>query len=171
MRGAADRLSSAGFPLFLEEMLDAEKWIVPLAVAALSTTGYAQTQQPASPPPIKRTPLGKVDVQARTTGRVRHRGLVPGPKTGRHSHPGIVMAYVAEGEFWYLIDGQRERWRRRCLPGFGARGSQQGAVGTRPAKVIAVYIVEKGKPLVQPAVAPTHRHSPSRDSSPGGTLS
>ena len=39
-----------------------KKWIVPLAVAALSTAGYAQTQQPASPPPIKRTPLGKVDV-------------------------------------------------------------------------------------------------------------
>jgi hypothetical protein len=27
----------------------------------------------------------------------------------------------------------------------------EGAVGAKPAKLIAVYVVEKGKPLVQPA--------------------
>jgi hypothetical protein len=26
----------------------------------------------------------------------------------------------------------------------------EGAVGAKPAKLIAVYVVEKGKPLVQP---------------------
>lgn len=135
-----------------------KKWIVPLAVAALSTAGYAQTQQPASPPPIKRTPLGKVDVPGSNYEVVFGIAeLVPGPKTGRHSHPGIVMAYVAEGEFWYLIDGQPERIYNA---GDAFQVSEhavhnEGAVGTGPAKVIAVYIVEKGKPLVQPAVAPT----------------
>jgi hypothetical protein len=31
------------------------------------------------------------------------------------------------------------------------RFTMKGAVGSKPAKVMAVYIVEKGKPLVQPA--------------------
>jgi quercetin dioxygenase-like cupin family protein len=67
------------------------------------------------------------------------------------------MAYVAEGEFWYLIDGQPEHTYKAGdsfqVPEHAVHN--EGAVGTKPAKVIAVYIVEKGKPLVQPAVAPT----------------
>lgn len=133
-----------------------KSWIVPLVVAVLSTAGYAQTQQPA-PLPIKRTPLGKVDVPGSNYEVVFGIAeLVPGPKTGRHSHPGFVMAYVAEGEFWYLIDGQPEHTYQAGdafqVPERAVHN--EGAVGTRPAKVIAVYVIEKGRPLVQPA-APT----------------
>jgi quercetin dioxygenase-like cupin family protein len=67
------------------------------------------------------------------------------------------MAYVAEGEFWYLIDGQPERIYKTGDAFQVPDGAvhNEGAVGAKPARVMAVYIVEKGKPLVQPAAAVT----------------
>jgi quercetin dioxygenase-like cupin family protein len=133
------------------------KSFVALAIAALSIAGYVEAQQPAGPPPIKRTPLGKVDVPGSNYEVVFGIAeLVPGPTTGRHSHPGIVIAYVAEGEFWYLIDGQPERTYKAGDAFQVPEGAvhNEGAVGSKPAKVMAVYIVEKGKTLVQPAVPP-----------------
>ena len=35
--------------------------------------------------------------------------IVPGFKAGRHTHPGVVMAQVVEGEFWFAPDGQPEK--------------------------------------------------------------
>ena len=131
-----------------------KKSVLPLAVAALSIAGYVQAQQPAGPPPIKRTPLGKVDVPGSNYEVVFGIAeLAPGPTTGRHSHPGIVMAYVAEGEFWYLIDGQPEHIYKagEAFQVSERAVHNEGAVGGKPAKVMAVYIVEKGKALVQPA--------------------
>ena len=62
--------------------------------------GLAHAQQaPFQPSPIKRTPLGKVDVPGSNYEVVFGiTELAPGPKTGRHSHPGPVLVYVAEGE-------------------------------------------------------------------------
>jgi quercetin dioxygenase-like cupin family protein len=133
-----------------------KQWIAPVVVALLATSGYAQMPQTDLPSPIKRTPLGKAEVPGCGYEVVFGMAeLIPGPKTGRHSHPGIVMAYVAEGEFWYLIDGQPERIYKTGdafqVPDSAVHN--EGAVGAKPARVMAVYIVEKGKPLVQPAAA------------------
>lgn len=128
--------------------------LVPLAIAALSIAGYVQAQQPAGPPPIKRTPLGKVDVPGSNYEVMFGIAeLIPGPTTGRHSHPGVVMAYVVEGEFWYQIDGQPEHIYKAgdAFQVLERAVHNEGAVGHKPAKVMAVYIVEKGKPLVQMA--------------------
>lgn len=125
------------------------------SVAALLLAGLAYAQQaPVQQPPIKRTPLGKVDVPGSNYEVVFGIAeLAPGPKIGRHSHPGAVLAYVAEGEFWYQIDGQPEKIYKAGDSFQVSHGAihNEGAVGSRPAKVMAVYIVEKGKPLVQPA--------------------
>jgi quercetin dioxygenase-like cupin family protein len=126
--------------------------IVSLA-AALSLAGLAYAQQaPVQPPPIKRTPLGKVEVPGSNYEVVFGIAeLAPGPKTGRHSHPGPVLAYVADGEFWYLIDGQPEKIYKAGDSFQVPHGAvhNEGAIGSKPAKVMAVYIVEKGKPMVQ----------------------
>lgn len=64
------------------------------------------------------------------------------------------MAYVAEGAFWYLVDGQPERIYKVGesfqLPDGAVHN--EGSAGSGPVKVFAVFVVEKGKPLVQPAV-------------------
>jgi quercetin dioxygenase-like cupin family protein len=130
-----------------------------LALPTALLLGCATQAQhaPAQSSPVKRTPLGKVDVPGSNYEVVFGiTELAAGFKTGRHSHPGQVMAYVADGEFWYLVDGQPERIYRVgesfTLPDRAIHN--EGAAGGSPVKVMAVFIVEKGKPLVQPAQPP-----------------
>ena len=35
--------------------------------------------------------------------------IAAGFKAGRHSHPGVVMAQIVEGDFWLALDGQPEK--------------------------------------------------------------
>jgi len=85
-----------------------KQFLLASSMTAVLLGGFAHGQQ--TPLAIKRTPLGKVDVPGCNYEVIFGIAeLSPGPKTGRHSHPGPVLAYVAEGEFWYLIDGQSEK--------------------------------------------------------------
>jgi quercetin dioxygenase-like cupin family protein len=127
-----------------------------VALAACLITASAAAQQAASPfqpSPVTRTPIGKTEVPGSNyeviTAMVE---LQPGFKAGRHTHPGTVQAQVLEGEFMLAIDGQPEKTftAGQSLEVPNGAIHNEGAVGTRPAKLIAVYIVEKGKPLVQP---------------------
>ena len=129
-----------------------KQFLLVSSVAALSLAGLAYAQQ--APLAIKRRPLGKVDVPGSNYEVIFGIAeLSPGPKTGRHSHPGPVLAYVVEGEFWYLIDGQPEKIYKAGESFQVSNGAihSEGASGGKPVKVMAVYVVEKGKPLVQPA--------------------
>ena len=125
------------------------------SMAAVALGGFAYGQQaPLKPSPVKRTPLGKVDVPGSNYEVVFGiTELAAGFKSGRHSHPGLVLAYVADGEFWYHVDGQPERIYKVGesfqLPDRAIHN--EGAAGSNPVKVMAVFVVEKGKPLVQPA--------------------
>ena len=125
------------------------------SVTAVLLGGFAHAQQaPLQLSPIKRTPLGKVEVPGSYYEVVFGiTELAAGFKSGRHSHPGQVLAYVAEGEFWYLVDDQPEKIYKLGesfqLPDRAIHN--EGAAGSNPVKVIAVFVVEKGKPLVQPA--------------------
>lgn len=123
------------------------------SVAVLAFAGLAYAQEPLQPSPVKRTPLGKAEVPGSNYEVVFGiTELAGGFKSGRHFHPGIVLAYVAEGEFWYLVDGEAEKIYK-VGDSFQVSHSavhNEGAVGTKPVKVMAVFIVEKGKPMVQP---------------------
>ena len=127
-------------------------------VAGLLLSGLSHAQQPpVQPSPVKRTPLGKVEVPGSNYEVVFGiTELAAGFKSGRHSHPGQVLAYVVDGEFWYLVDGQPERIYRvgesLQLPDNAIHN--EGAAGNGPVKVMAVFVVEKGKPLVKPAQPP-----------------
>lgn len=132
-----------------------------ILAAALFVGGAALAQDPKttppnpplSPSPIKRTPLGKVEVPNSNTvvimGMVE---LTPGFKAGRHFHPGVVDAVVLDGEFWLAIDGQPEKTYTAGqsfeVPNRAIHN--EGAVGDKPAKLIAVYVVDKDQPLVTP---------------------
>jgi len=125
------------------------------ALLAVSFACAAQAQQPpVQPSPVKRTPIGKTEVPGSNyeviTALVE---LAPGFKAGRHSHPGAVQAQVTDGEFMLAIDGQPEKIFKAgdTLEVPSGAIHNEGAVGDKPAKLIAVYIVEKGKPLVTPA--------------------
>ncbi len=140
-----------------------------LAVFALNASLGAQTQPAAAQPsaaqpspaqaapaqaaPIKRTILQRADVPG-TNLEVIYATveIAPGFKAGRHSHPGVVMGQVVDGEFWLQLDGQPEQTAR---PGDSVT-IQPGAIhnegaNDKPVKLNAVYVVEKGKPLASPA--------------------
>jgi quercetin dioxygenase-like cupin family protein len=135
-------------------MLKTSLILAPLVGLALSGAVYAQQQAtPVQPSPVKRNVVGKIEVPGANyevvTALVE---IAPGFKAGRHFHPGIVQAQVTEGEFWLAIDGQPEKTftagQNLELPMKAIHN--EGATGDKPAKLVAVYVVEKGQPLVQP---------------------
>ena len=131
------------------------KLLAASSMAAVLLGGFAYAQQaPLQPSPIKRTPLGKVEVPGSNYEVIFGiTELAPGFKAGRHSHPGPLLVHVTEGEFWYHIDGQPEKVYK-VGDSFEVPHSAihaEGAIGSGSAKVMVVFIVEKGKPLVQPA--------------------
>jgi quercetin dioxygenase-like cupin family protein len=127
--------------------------------AALITFGIALSIQaqpqpaPAQAPPITRTVLQRVDVPG-TNLEVIYATveIAANFKAGRHTHPGVVIGHVVEGDFWIHVDGQPERVMRAgealALPD---RAIHNEGSTDKPVKLNAVYVVEKGKPLASPA--------------------
>jgi quercetin dioxygenase-like cupin family protein len=79
--------------------------------------------------------------------------IAPGAAAGRHSHPGIETGYVVEGEVVMEIEGEAPR---TLVPGDSylvpaGRIHDVRAVGGRPARALATFVVERGKPLAAPA--------------------
>ena len=129
--------------------------VVTLAFALFTAAAIAQpVPSPVQPPPVKRTMLSKVEVPGANydviTALVE---IAPGFKAGRHSHPGTVGAQILEGEFWLAIDGQPEKTYKagEWLEIRDAAIHNEGAAGSGPMKLLAIYTVERGKPLASPA--------------------
>ena len=102
---------------------------------------------------IKRTPLQKFDVPG--TGYETVIGIaeiVPNVLIGRHTHPGPESGYVLDGDMVLMVDGQPplelKTGQSYKIPPGAIHDAKSGAKG---AKVIATYVVEKGKPLATPA--------------------
>jgi quercetin dioxygenase-like cupin family protein len=125
------------------------------SIAMLGTRELgAQQQFPASPgQTIKRTPLRKVDVPGANYEVVFAMVEIPSNvKVGRHSHPGTVFAYLLEGDYKLLMDGQPAKEYKagetfEIAPGL----IHDEQVGEKAAKALVVFTVEKGKPLASPA--------------------
>jgi len=79
--------------------------------------------------------------------------FVPGGVAGRHTHPGEELGYVMEGTLQLDVEGQPPRTLKAGESFFiPANTVHDGKnVGSGPAKVLATYIVEKGKPVASPA--------------------
>jgi quercetin dioxygenase-like cupin family protein len=81
--------------------------------------------------------------------------LAVGGREGRHTHPGTLIGYLLQGELTLEVEGQPTRvfkaGEAALIPaGVVHEGRNTGSV---PTKVIATFIVEKGKPLSTPAPA------------------
>ena len=135
-------------------MLKRSMLVLTLAGFALAGAAFAQQEKtPVSPSPVKRTIVGKIEVPNSNydviTAVVE---IAPGFKAGRHFHPGIVQARILDGEFWLARDGEPEKVYKAGenleLP--MKQIHNEGAVGDKPMKLVAVYMVERGQPLVQP---------------------
>jgi quercetin dioxygenase-like cupin family protein len=120
----------------------------PLAVLAACAAVVVLAQAPA----IKRTILQRGDVTPEREAVLGVAEIAAGGSTGRHSHPGIETGYVLEGTTVLAIDGEPPRTLKAGDSYFIPAGRIHDAKaegGT--ARVIATYVVEKGKPLATPA--------------------
>jgi quercetin dioxygenase-like cupin family protein len=79
--------------------------------------------------------------------------FVPGGSAGKHTHPGEELSYVVEGTLLLEVDGQPPRTLNAGDAFFVEAGKVHDGknIGSGPAKVLATYIVEKGKPVASPA--------------------
>ena len=127
-----------------------KKTLIATGFAVFAITGAVLAQQAG----FTRTALqtqdlsipGKVVVQARAE-------FEPGVAAGRHTHPGEEMGYVIEGQLELLIDGQPPKIIKAGEVFFVPAGLVHDGknTGTGKAKVLATYVVEKGKPVATPA--------------------
>jgi len=103
---------------------------------------------------ITRTELNRTDVPATNYEAVMGIAeIAPGASSGRHFHNGVEIGYVLDGTVAVeRQDGsvvtltQGQAFRNPFTEVHNARNP-----GTTPVKILAVYIVEKGKPLANPA--------------------
>ena len=102
---------------------------------------------------VQRTVVHKADVSVAGREAVIARvEIAPQARAGRHTHPGDEISYVLEGEGEILIEGQPPLKIKAgdgfVIPG-GARHDAHNT-STSVLKLIAMYVVEKGKPLATP---------------------
>ncbi|MCK7475112.1 MAG: cupin domain-containing protein [Rhodopseudomonas palustris] len=119
------------------------------AATIVTFAGVALAQQPG----VKRTPLQKVEFP---DGYVTVSGLAElpvGGSIGRHTHPGIETGYLLEGEAVMSIDGQPDKHLKAgdsyAIPAGVVHDAK--VHGDKNAKVMAVWVVDKTKPLSSPA--------------------
>jgi quercetin dioxygenase-like cupin family protein len=130
-----------------------KKFTFAAGIGALAIAGALVAQAPA----IQRNIVARADVSV--PGReavVASVEIAPGGTAGWHTHPGDEMSYVMEGDFELMIAGKPTQIYK---PGEGfviPAGTVHNAhnFGKGPARIVGVYVVEKGKPLASPAPAP-----------------
>lgn len=102
---------------------------------------------------LTRTLVGKADVSVPGREAVVARvEIAPGARAGRHTHPGDEISYVMEGEAELLLDGQPPRIVKAgesfVIPAGTVHDAHNRSAA--PARILAVFVVEKGKPLASP---------------------
>ena len=121
------------------------------AVLLVSLLGATATV--AQAPGIKRTLLQRIDIANNMEVILGIAEIAPGSSTGRHTHFGVETGYALAGQSSLEVEGEAPKLLNAGDSYSIAAGKVHDAkvVGDAPAKVLAVYIVEKGKPLATPA--------------------
>jgi quercetin dioxygenase-like cupin family protein len=108
----------------------------------------------AQAPAFKRTVLQQADLSVPGREAVMALAEFPaGSETGRHTHPGEEISFVELGPFVLEIEGQPARTLKTgevfMVPAGKVHNGHPEPGGT--AKVVATYVIEKGKPVTSPA--------------------
>ena len=127
--------------------------LVAIAVALGCTMGIiidrvAGAQQTG----IKRTILLRTDDPAGATYEavMGMAELGPGASSGKHLHHGVEIGYVLDGSLVIEYEG-RPSLTVKAGGTFKNEGPHVAKnPGDKPTKILAVYLVEKGKPLADP---------------------
>ncbi len=123
---------------------------IPICALVLSCATLAQSQQSK----IVRVPLQNHDLSIPDKVMVQVRAEFAETATsGRHTHPGEEIGYLLEGQLELKVDGQPTRILKPGDVFFIPAGVIHEGINTSSgtSKVIATYVVEKGKPVASPA--------------------
>ena len=127
-----------------------------LGIALVGAAGVGATMDRlafAQQPGIKRTILLRTDEPGSQTHEavMGVAEIAPGAMAGKHRHPGIEIGYILEGSVTLEHEGEPAKQLKagdafKNDPGVhNARNT-----GTVPVKILAIYLVEKGKPIAEP---------------------
>lgn len=123
-----------------------------LAGSALPTAskGAGAASAPAA---ITRKTLQTVDVPGSSYQVIEAQVEIPAhTHVPKHTHPGTVVGYVLSGDYSIQLDGQQPK---PVAPGESfvvpSGMIHEELAGSHAARVLAVFTVEKGKPLSSPA--------------------
>ncbi len=117
-------------------------------IAMLAPSAHAQSVG-MTVKPLLRTMLSGDDTKEVVIASAE---LAPGGTTGRHTHPGDEYATVLQGTLELLADGREPRRVSAGDAYHNARGSvhETRNVGDGPARLVGTFVIDKGKPLVEP---------------------
>lgn len=130
------------------------KFTVLAAFAVLVAAAGAQALNAQQTPAVKRNILLKQEMAVPGWEAVMASvELPPGAAEGRHTHPAEVFAFVQEGTISLEREGKPTVTLKAGEIFYLAPGKVHQAINnsTAPAKLAAVFIAEKGKPLTTPA--------------------
>ena len=128
--------------------------IAALASAAIAAGVLGAGLLNAQAPGFTRTVLQTQDSSAAGRSIVQARAeFSPGGAAGKHTHPGEEIGYILEGTLQLEVDGKPPVVLKAGDAFFIPAGTVHDGknIGTVPAKVLATYVVEKGKPVATPA--------------------
>ena len=127
--------------------------VAALVVATVIGCGPVSAQQGTQTPGIKRTILETHDLPGTKYQIVLGIAEIgPNAAFPRHTHPGPETSYALEGSFTLNAEGQPTRTVQAGQSSFVPEGVvHSGSAGPAGAKVLAVWVVEKGKPLASQA--------------------
>jgi quercetin dioxygenase-like cupin family protein len=120
------------------------------AAVVLATVVVGTAQQAA----FKRTEVQRIDLSAPGREAVMVVADIPtGATSGRHTHPGEEVAYVLEGAIVLDVAGKTPE-TLKAGQGFAIPAGVPHSATNKapaPARVLANYIIEKGKAIATPA--------------------
>jgi len=127
-----------------------------LGIALVGAAGVGATIDRlafAQQPGIKRTILLRTDEPGSQTHEavMGVAEIAPGAMAGKHRHPGIEIGYILEGSVTLEHEGEPAK-QLKAGDAFKNEPGVHNArnTGTVPVKILAIYLVEKGKPIAEP---------------------
>lgn len=125
-----------------------------LGSASVLLVARSLRAQPGTAKPVFQRDLPDLTLKGWSANAVEV-SYAPGQSSPPHSHPGITIAYVLEGEIRSKVGDEPERTYKAGEMFLETPGQlhavSRNASATQPAKLLAVLLAEKGKPLTSPA--------------------
>ena len=129
-------------------------WAYASLVIAAALALTAAAQEAAKPQTVQRAILERHDLSG-VPGKEAVLGtatLAPGAEIAFHTHSGDEAGYVVKGSLIWKVRGQPDKTLKAGDSFFNPRGSVHSVVGSEGgATVFSTWIVDKGKPLAEPA--------------------